>query len=292
MRIGRTNIMIDEKIDALVKTADLSKPICRARSSEIFDLGDEKVLKLYYVNVDDKNTDVELLNTTAAFEKGLTPMECYGKVKVNGRNGLVLKKLYGVSLTSLPEKKPLALFSAGKIIAAMHTMVHSASSHDLRDVRAVAAEKLRNGLFDFLSETELKNVLSYISALPESDNIIHLDLHTDNILADGKNYQVIDWMTACRGKPECELAMMHFLFHYAELFPGSSKLKIVLMGAVRVSIYNSFIKNYCKNNKGYTLDSHKPWDIVAWVLRLGSWNIESEREFLQMKIKEFAAGIK
>ena len=83
---------MDEKILTLVKNCDLSKPMFRARSSEVFDLGDEKVLKLYFDSVSKENVDIELLNTTVAFETGCTPMECFGKVEVNGRQGLVFKK--------------------------------------------------------------------------------------------------------------------------------------------------------------------------------------------------------
>lgn len=283
---------MDEKILTLVKNCDLSKPMFRARSSEVFDLGDEKVLKLYFDSVSKENVDIELLNTTVAFETGCTPMECFGKVEVNGRQGLVFKKLYGESLTNMPMKNPAILFTAGKIIAALHTHVHSAHSDKLRDVRQVALETLDNGLFTFLSTEESEKLKNYISALPEADNIIHLDFHTDNIMCDGNKYQVIDWMTACKGRPEAELAMMHFLFHDAELFPGSSKLKIFLMSTVRVFIYNGFIKNYVKMNKGFSKDSHKPWDVVAYVLRLGIWDIVSERELLQNKIKAEIKNIK
>lgn len=96
---------MDEKFDAC-ENCDLSKPMFRARSSEVFDLGDEKVLKLYFDSVSKENVDIELLNTTVAFETGCTPMECFGKVEVNGRQGLVFKKLYGESLTNMPMKTP------------------------------------------------------------------------------------------------------------------------------------------------------------------------------------------
>lgn len=45
-------------------------------------------------------------------------------------------------------------------------------------------------------------------------------------------------------------------------------------------------------NKGFTKDSHKPWDVVAYVLRLGIWDIASERELLQNKIKAEIKNIK
>ena len=289
---------MDEKIFTLVKNCDLSKPMFRARSSEVFDLGDEKVLKLYFDSVSKENVDIELLNTTVAFETGCTPMECFGKVEVNGRQGLVFKKLYGESLTNMPMKNPAILFTAGKIIAALHTHVHSAHSDKLRDVRRVALETLDNGLFTFLSAEESEKLKNYISALPEADNEDRygvptvVEFETLGYEATGSATATIDWMTTCKGRPEAELAMMHFLFHDAELFPGSSKLKIFLMSTVRVFIYNGFIKNYVKMNKGFTKDSHTPWDVVAYVLRLGIWDIASERELLQNKIKTEIKNIK
>ena len=45
--------------------------------------------------------DREILNTKMAFETGCTPMACYGDVKINGRRGLILKKLEGCSMTCL-----------------------------------------------------------------------------------------------------------------------------------------------------------------------------------------------
>lgn len=37
-------------------------------------------------------------------------------------------------------------------------------------------------------------------------------------------------------------------------------------------------------------ESHK-WDIIAYILRLGNWNIDYERENLQRKITTFVKGV-
>lgn len=275
----------------LISNIDLSKPLYKARSSEVYDLGDGKVLKLFLKGIDRNAVNIEHLNATVAYEKGCTPMECYGKVNVDERDGLIFKKLKGCSMTDLPTKNPLLIFKAGKILAGLHVMTHAQTSNKLRDVRVVALDALKSDIFDFLTQEETNKVVNYINSLPESDNIIHLDFHTDNILCDKDNYQVIDWMTACRGNPLAELAMMNFLFHDAELFPGSSKLKIFICQSLRTFIYNGFINNYEKMT-GISREASKEWDIIAYVLRLGIWNIESEKEFLQNKIKEFISNIK
>lgn len=276
----------------LIASSDLTTLICRARSSEVYDLGDGKVLKLYFPEIDESSADIEELNTTVAFDNGCTPMECFGRVTVDGRNGLILKKLNGCSLTDMPGKNPLIVFRAGEILATLHAMVHSKSSHKLRDIRKVALDTLQNEeIFAFLSAQEKEKLAAYIENLPESDNILHMDFHTDNILCDGNNYQVIDWMTAVRGNPLAEVAMMNFLHHDAELFPGSSKFKIFLMQLVRGGIYNSFIKHYEKLTGRNSNDS-RAWDIIAYVLRLGIWNIAYERGNLQNKILQFVSEIK
>ncbi len=97
-------------------------------------------------------------------------------------------------------------------------------------------------------------------------------------------------MTALRGNPLAEVAMMNFLHHEAELFPGSSRLKIAFMQMVRGGIYNSFIKNYEKMTGRTEADRHL-CDIFAWILRLGKWNINYDREKLQGKIAAFVKEV-
>jgi len=277
--------------EELIRNVDLSKPNFRARSSEVYDVGDNKVIKLYFADADDCNVNREYLNTSVAFQKDCTAMECFGKVRIDGRNGLMLRKMNGRSLTSMPEQDPLILFRAGKILAQLHSKVHEQCSHELVDVRVAALEALENSVAaSFLSDADRKKLEDYIKLLPESDNIIHLDFHTDNILCDRENYYVIDWMTANRGNPLVEVSMMNFLLHDAELFPGSSKVKIFLMQLVRIGIYNSYIKNYEKIT-GRKREDSRQWDVIAYILRLCIWKIESEREDLQLKIQKFVNEI-
>ncbi len=277
--------------DQLIKGVDLLKPDFSARSSEVFFLEENEVLKLYFDKVDNDNVDIEYQNTCSAFQKGCTPMECFGKVNLNGRNGLIFKRLKGCALTDMPGKNPLIIFKAGKILAGLHNMVHRQCTHELRDVRLLAADTLNTSkALDFLSPEDKQRLTDYIMALPEADNILHLDFHTDNILCDGENYQVIDWMTAARGNPLVEVSMMNFLHHDAELFPGSSKLKIFLMNLVRIYIYNSFIKEYEKLS-GLRREDSRRWDIVAYVLRMGIWDIAYEHDDLKRKIEAFLKEI-
>ena len=126
-----------EKIAALP-----GKPFTHGRSAELYDLGDGKVLKLYFPEFPESDVDLEYNNTRIAFALGCTPMECYAKAECEGRFGVILKKVAGISMTKMPEKNPLILFKAGRLIAEQHTMVQSRHSDDLPDLREKAAANL------------------------------------------------------------------------------------------------------------------------------------------------------
>lgn len=266
-------------------------PVTHGRSAEIYAWGDDKVLKLYFKDFPESDVDLEYSNTAEAYKCGCTPMQCFEKVEYDGRFGIVLKKIPGISMTKMPEKNPLILFRAGRIIAEQHVMVQSKHSDNLPDIREKAAACLDGEPFAFLTAEKREKVRGYILSLPAGNSFIHLDFHTENILMDGKDTVVIDWMTAAKGRPEAEVAMMDFLHHHAELFPGSSKAQLAFYTAVRTYIYNSFIKHYVRLT-GMNLADVEPWKIVALVLRKGLWNIASEKEYLEKEIGRLADGIK
>ena len=218
-------------------------------------------------------------------------MECFGKVRSGDRFGIILKRLDGISLTKMPEKNPLILFKAGKLIASEHARVQKCDGSALTDLREKAAKCLDGEMFAFLSDADRKKIADYILALPAGNAFIHLDFHTENILMTADGPVVIDWMTAAKGVPAAEVAMMEFLHSHAELFPGSSKAQLAFYTAVRSYIYKSFLKNYVKIT-GFDTRDIAPWRIVALVLRLGLWNIASEKEYLEGEIKRLADCIK
>ncbi len=266
-------------------------PVTRGRSAEIFDLGDGKVLKLYFAGLPESDVDLECLNTAEAFRCGCTPMQCFGKAEYGGRYGVILKKIPGISMTKMPEKNPLILFKAGRLIAEQHVMVQSKHTDALPDLREKAAACLDGEALAFLSPEKREKLRAYILSLPAGDSFIHLDFHTENMLMDGDSIVVIDWMTAAKGVPAAEVAMMDFLHHHAELFPGSSKLQLAFYTAVRKFIYNSFLKNYLKLT-GMDPSEPERWYVVALVLRKGLWDIASEKEYLESEIERLTDEIK
>ena len=257
----------------------------RGRSSEAYKLEDGKVLKLFFEDYPKEFAQKEFKNTKIASDTGCTNMKVYEIIQKDGRTGIVMDHVDGVSQNDMPTKNPAYLFKGGKDLAKCHAVVHSKKSHELEDVRKMCVNMLDQKEFDDLTKEEKEKAKKYIMSLKEDDTIIHLDFHTGNVLVDDKgNCTVIDWMTAARGNRAIEVAMMEFLFSEAELFPGSSALKIAFFSAVRGMIGKQYFKIY---HELMPIDEKEvdKYRLLALIIRR-SWGIEFEKKALMDKIKK------
>lgn len=256
----------------------------RGRSSEAFRVEDGKVLKLFFEDYPKEYAEKEYKNTKIANETGCTTMKVYEMVEKDGRTGIIMDYIDGISQNDMPTKNPAYLLKGGKDLARCHKLVHTKKSHELEDVRTYCVDLLNDETFSTLTDEEKAKASAYIMSLPEDDTIIHLDFHTGNVLVDSKGEcTVIDWMTALRGNRAIEVAMMEFLFSEAELFPGSSKLQLAFYTAVRGMIGKQYFKLY-QEIMPISAEEIDKYRLLALMIRR-SWNIEFEKENLLNKIK-------
>lgn len=257
----------------------------RGRSADFYPYGKNKIVKLFLKEISKEEIDIEFENTVEAYRTGCTPMQCYGLIEYEGRKGIILDRVSGIPMTKLPEKNPLSILTCSKLLAEQHLIVHSKSSHKLRDVRTVAVDFLSNTAMDILTDEEKVKTKNYIESLPEGYTVLHLDFHTENILVDKSKCVVIDWLTATRGHPEVEVAQMQFLFHDALLFPGCSKFQLLLYSTLRSFIYNGYIKRYKKATR-IDMNEVKKWKIIPLIIRRCVWAHEFEKESITKQIRE------
>ena len=256
----------------------------RGRSSEAFKMEDGKVLKLFFEDYPEEFAKKEYKNTKIAYDTGCSDMQVYEIIKKDGRTGILMDYIDGISQNDMPTKNPLYIFKGGKDLARCHKRVHDNKSHELEDVRTMCVDMLSQVEFDNLSKEEKEKATKYIMSLPEDDTIIHLDFHTGNVLVDSQGKcTVIDWMTAARGNRAVEVAMMEFLFSEAELFPGSSKLQLFFYSTVRGMIGKQYFKLY-RQLKPISDEEIDRYRLLALIIRR-SWGIEFEKDNLTNKIK-------
>lgn len=255
------------------------------RSAEILEYGPSKILKLFFKDTPSSEVDTEYSNSKIAFSAGTTSMKCYGKVRIGSRKGLIFDKLDGISLTKLPDKKPLTFFSLSKILADLHLDLHNKQVKKMKDIRSEAIKTLSKEPISFLSKEEKKIAKQLIKNLPDGSSMLHMDFHPENVVVTKNSFVVIDWMTALKGDPAADVASTFFLFQDAELWPGTPFLKVLFYTVVRKFILKGYLKRYLSVS-GMDWKEVERWRLPILIFRLGLWNIESERSALQKEIRE------
>jgi len=276
------NRMVElEKINFV---SELGTPLFTSRSSQVFLLENNKLLKLFFNHVTSEQVDVEVINTQEAFEKGVTKVECFGKYKIEDRYGMLMRKVDGKTLICIFTRNPLFYFKAYRIMADLHLQLHNTKTEKIRDYKKLAISCLDTETFDFLSVYEKNKISEYIKKLPDGNSILHLDYHPDNLMYDGKTATIIDWMTAARGVPAADMATTAYLLKEGEMIPGCSAILNFVLEVIRKGIFKSYFKRYQKV-AGISDFQIEEWRLVTLIVRLSVWHIESEIDILQKKIR-------
>jgi hypothetical protein len=147
------------------------KLIASGRASEIFDLGDGRVLRRFRAGGDSER---EALVMEHARSHGY-PVPRVWEV---GEDALVLDRIDGPTMFDELLRRPWSLRRHARLLAELHERLHE----------IVAPEAL--------------------PAAGTGDWLLHLDLHPANVILSPTGPFVIDWTNARRGEPALDVALM------------------------------------------------------------------------------------
>lgn len=256
-----------------------------SRTADIYDQGDGTVLKLFFAGTTRQEAEDERDLTVLAHGLGATEVECRELVMCEGRYGLIIDKLDGESLTSIMASRLWSLPRLARVLADVHLAMHDLHTAALQDVRELGAGLLDGEDFAFLTQSQREALRERILALPRGDSIVHMDYHTENVFAHRGSFTVIDWSTGARGAAAADVAMTTMLFQDAESFPGASRLMTFLVQTLRTQVYRIYRKEYLARGTVSEKDIER-FMVLAYVVRLGTWHVPSERALLQERILE------
>jgi tRNA A-37 threonylcarbamoyl transferase component Bud32 len=170
------------------------KLIAAGRASEIFDLGDGRVLRRFKTGGDPER---EALVMRHAARHGY-PVP---RVLDVGPDALVLERIEGPTMIEQVEEQPATLGDNASVLARLHEQLH-----------AIAAPPS-------------------LAAVTGGGRLLHLDLHPANVILAATGPVVIDWTNARSGDPALDVALTwviaatsaragafldHFLPHFDE----------------------------------------------------------------------------
>lgn len=153
---------------------DVSRPrwrlIAAGRASEIFDLGDGRVLRRFRAGGDPER---EALVMGHARRHGYPAP----RVLEVTPNALVLERVVGPTMLEELRQRPWTLRRHASLLARLHERLH--------EIAAPAT----------------------LQAAGTGDRLLHLDLHPDNVILSADGPFVIDWTNARRGDPTLDVAL-------------------------------------------------------------------------------------
>jgi hypothetical protein len=184
----------------------LSSPVFFGRRSQIFDLGDQTVLKLYDIKFPKSKIISEFEKTKIVFNSKLLNVPRPIKlINYQKRTGIIFEKIEGLSYMDLFMQKPWLFLTYTPKIIEVHKKIHSVLVNDLP-----RQEKEFENVIKTAKRLTVKDKSLLLEKLNDTyaPTLCHGDFHHGNLIEDkkGKVY-ILDWMDAFLGDYRLDVAL-------------------------------------------------------------------------------------
>ena len=193
-------------------------------TAEVFEHGDDKVLKLYYESQPASSIYQEFNKTQAFNQSGIPCPKAFEVVRHNNRLGIVFEKVQGKSLLNVLINSGDVEYTSN-ILASLHQAILSKTSTILPSYKTF--------LFQYVNGNDTET-LALIDKLDDDNTLCHGDFHPGNIIMNHEQAVVIDFMNACSGPRLYDIARTYYLIRYSPVPPyikdqdAIKKLQVIL----------------------------------------------------------------
>jgi len=259
-----------------MKDISLDQPFARGRTADIHAWKDGTVLKLFHNWFSLEDIQYELRIARAVHASGVKSPAVNEQVQVEGRNGLVYERVDGITMLEMFQQKPWRVIEFGKTLAELHAQMHDCvCDADVPAQRRKLQRKIRdaNALPVYLKP----KLLDVLESLPDGDRVCHGDFHPANVLVDGDDATVIDWIDAARGNPLADVARTSIITLGAA---ASTQIPNAMLKVFVRVFHSAYLKHYFRLNPGGE-DEYRRWlpivagarlnenipEVEAWLVR-------------------------
>lgn len=265
-------------------------PVGQGRTADVFQLADDKIIKLFRKNFSKEAISREFSASCFVYSLGLQTPKPVELTTLDGRDGIIFQRLSGRTLLKWMAKQPWLIRRQSRTLAKLHAQMHACavpgdslpSQKDVLSANIKAAAQL--------SDSEKTVILAYLEGLPEQRMLCHGDFHPDNVLVDG-GFWTIDWMTAVSGSPAADAARSVLLFRYGSLPEGASPAVKILIQYLRKRMNKYYVAEYLRLS-GLSYSDLDRWILPVAAARLTDWIPSEELEQLAAEVRLRLSAIK
>ncbi|MBK1813836.1 phosphotransferase [Clostridium sp. YIM B02505] len=190
---------------------ELKKIIGIGNTATVYELGDDKVLKLFHKGYCKDAIEREFHNAKAIENMNFAKPKAYEIMDFEEQSGIIYDKAEGESLLHWVIKTG-DVQKCAMIMAKLHKKMGQNNISDVPDYKEALRENILNSAS--LDSVNQQKTLKNLDRLPKGNAFCHGDFHPDNILISGDSAIVIDFMNVCHGDFLYDVARTVFLVEY------------------------------------------------------------------------------
>ncbi|WP_438445322.1 phosphotransferase family protein [Gorillibacterium sp. sgz5001074] len=265
-------------------TLHIGEKIGEGGCSEVYAIGDGRILKLAKSNTSFEAARKEYRNNQIAWECGLPVPQPYQFIEKDGRPGLVVERIVGETLMERfirqmasdrsPERNDADIRLTAQVLCRIHRM--ESVSSDLPAQRSSIKSDIRRA--PYLRSDEKDAIISILDSLPPKQMLCHGDPNPGNLMIrpDG-SVVILDWMNASIGNPEADLAEYILMIRYGVL-PSFLPAGILnFFDSMREEIIGGFMDEY-RTLTGMSDGVIAPWLVPIAARKLAADGIPDEEK--------------
>ena len=186
----------------------IGKLIGKGDTADVFDIGNNKVVKLFKKDYPLNSVQNEFENSNLLNELEINIAKSYKLVKCRGRHGIIYDRINGISMMDLLlETKDFGKYAVD--LALLHKIILSHKLESAVSLKSILKNNIENT--DKLSMKCKSKLIVILDTLPDGNCFCHGDYHFGNILVNQEAYYIIDYMNVCRGHKYGDIARTVYL---------------------------------------------------------------------------------
>ncbi|MBM7613788.1 phosphotransferase family protein [Alkaliphilus hydrothermalis] len=237
-------------------------------TAEVYEYGVDKVLKLFYDDVSENAIQTEAKIGTEVVKAGIAAPAVYGMVEIDGRRGIIFQRVVGKSMLWLIELNPFRLVYYAKVMARLHSQIHSQSTDKLPLLKEKVVSAIEETSHILGKKQQI--ILDYLKGLPEDVKVCHGDFHPDNILENQGDWRTIDWTNVYIGNPLSDVARTYLMIRSPFMPKGTGKFVVIFSKLIKHILSTIYLKEYLQ------LTHKTSEDFQQWILPVAAARLTEE----------------